>query len=171
MRFFHKYIVEENSAIAYIDIHQQGRVVYSSVRSGGVDDTVPNHQYGQKLINYLGYKFEPYNTSFIGGSGGTTVRMAMDYSLGFQMGRFGVMGLPVNGEYLPLALFKDMPDYKDYYPNKTSIPCITLEITKVNHVSGPLRNIWDTKAEYERYKYDGFLTYAAEEALKITQKR
>ncbi|MDR1542086.1 MAG: hypothetical protein LBU32_29740 [Clostridiales bacterium] len=163
MRFYSKYIAVENSAVAYIDIHQQGRVVYRSTRIDGVDDTGPNHQFGQRLVDYLGYRFAPYE-AFNGGEGGTTARMVMDLSLGFKMGRFGVLGLPVEGEALPLALYKDMPNYLDYYPNNASIPSITLEITKTDYSKGPLRNVRDAKAEYSKYKYSGFLALAANEA-------
>ncbi|MDR3239175.1 MAG: hypothetical protein LBT44_03695 [Clostridiales bacterium] len=170
MRFYHKYIVEENSAIAYIDFHQQGRVVYLSTRVDKVDDTGPNRQFGQKLVDYLGYRFAPYGT-FAGGGGGTTARMVMDYSLGFQMGRFGVVSLPVQGEALPLVLYRDIPNYLDYYPNKTSIPSITLEITTLSWNITPIRNVWAAKAEYDKYKYGEFLTYVADEAVKMAQER
>ncbi|MDR3239674.1 MAG: hypothetical protein LBT44_06255 [Clostridiales bacterium] len=160
MKFFDKYIVKEHSAAAYIDVHQQGRVVYLSLRDSKMDDTGTNRQLGKKLVDYLGYSFADYDR-YGNGQGGTTVRMAMDYSFGFQMSPFGVMGLPVDGEVLPAVLFRDMPNHMDYYPDKRGIPCITLEITRVDYSKGLLRNITDTKTEYKNYRFGGLLDYIA----------
>jgi len=92
MKWFYHYIAVEK-AVAYIDFHQQGRIVYSSQSCVSAHQCSVNNKVGAKLAAHFGYsEIKQYSKDArrdLDGSGETTTQFALSVSCGKYSPKYG----------------------------------------------------------------------------------
>lgn len=172
MKWLHTYIPETKY---YMDYHQQGRVIYAVKPWDVKNNEQHDHNFTNTISAHINnnsntkYRYEPNTPTYgFNGSGGTVTDYATSISMGFKFSKkYGRMVLNVDGQELPLLIFKDLDYYPlQYKPVNNKFATLTLEIGRGLEALG-----YDNKArqlmaqEYTRNNYNTLLSYTAELAI------
>ncbi len=151
-------------ASAYIDLHQQGGVMFYNKPFTSSESDDACFEFAQSVNDLLdgGYRPKKEDAEYsINGDGGTMTDYARSISEGFVFSyRLGRMALLMDGVETPLISFGDIDKYMDFYhPVNRDFLCMTIEIGRKPTYLGASEDARERRAdEYEEYGWRGFLT-------------
>lgn len=164
MKWLYHYVVVEK-AVAYIDFHQQGRIVYNGQPICGSAQNKLNAVFADKLAKHTGYRAvgpsavkDDYD-----GSGGNTTEYVMSIALGKYSPKYGsYVFCDGKNEILPTDVLNADGARNAGYNIKTvndRMLAITMEIgSGATYLGGSQATYSKNAAEYTNYHFDTLLT-------------
>ena len=168
IKWFNYYVP---TADLYIDLHQQGGLVYYNKDFLSAESDLLSEEYAKKNNRLLkgGYPLHYESEDYgLNGDGGTFTDYARSLAEGLKFNySLGRMVLDADGIDMPLICFKDIDEAKEYYnPINSEFKSICIEIGRnPKYLGTSAKALKLRKWEYQKYGWNNFLTSTIENIL------